>query len=159
MVTSANRRVKSKYFMPLYWTIDSRARLVSARAEGEVSLNDALRLLEAISGASALPYCKLFDNRAGTSSMSGEELLTLCVKIRSYHGQGPMGPLAVVATPDQTVIFARLLGVLAAADRRMKVFDSLRQARKWIDDQDCEPVARVPGSGDTRAESPVDILA
>jgi hypothetical protein len=141
--------------MPLYWTIDSRACLVSAKAEGDVSLDHALRLLEAISGACALSYRKLFDNRAGMSSMNGEELLTLCVKVRSYHARGPMGPLAVVATPDQTLIFARLLGVLAAADRRMKVFDSLRQARKWIDDQDCAPVAHLPAPAKARVETAV----
>src|SRR5260221_13387842 len=128
--------------MPLYWMIDSKARLVSTRAEGEVTLAHALRHLEAIAGACALSYRKLFDARAGTSPMSGEEILTLCVKVRSYHAQGPMGPLAVVATPDQTVVFARLLGVLAAADRRMKGFDSLRQARRWVDDED-----HLPGVG------------
>lgn len=119
--------------MPLYWTIDSRARLISARAEAEVSLEHALELLEAISGASALSYRKLFDGRSGTSAMSGEELLTLCVRVRSYHAQGPMGALAVVANPDQTLLLARLLGALAAADRQMKVFDGLRQARGWLD--------------------------
>jgi hypothetical protein len=39
------------------------------------------------------------------------------------------------------------------------VFESLRQARKWIEDQDCEPVAHVPGTVDTRADAPVDSLA
>jgi hypothetical protein len=132
--------------MPLYWTIDSRARLLSARAEGEVSLEQALELLEAASGASALSYRKLFDGRSGTSSMSGEELLALCVKLRSYHVQGPMGALAVVANPDQTWIFARVLGALAAADRPMKVFEGLRQARGWLDGQ-----ANLP---DRNAEDP-----
>ena len=41
----------------------------------------------------------------------------------------------MVGTPEQTVIFARLLGALASADRRMKVFTSLRQARHWLDKQ------------------------
>ena len=139
--------------MPLYWTIDSKARLVSTRAEGEVTLTHALRLLEAIAGACALPYRKLFDARAGTSPMSGEEILTLCVKVRSYHAQGPMGPLALVATSDQTVVFARLLGVLAAADRPMKVFDSLRLARRWIDDQDHVPVVGIPAAGDAHVDT------
>ena len=33
--------------MPLYWTIDSKARLFTGVAEGNVTLNDAIDLLEA----------------------------------------------------------------------------------------------------------------
>jgi hypothetical protein len=121
--------------MPLYWTIDSRARLITARAEGDVSLADALALLEAMSGACALSYRKIFDGRAGAASLTGEEILALSAKIRSYHEQGVMGALAMVATPDQTQRFARVLGALATADRPMKVFSEFRQARKWIDAQ------------------------
>ena len=121
--------------MPLFWTIDSRSRLILAKAEGEVSLPDARRLLGAVSGANALSYRKLFDGRGATWSMSDQDLLTLCVEVRSYHQRGPMGALAVVATPDQTLVFARLLGALATADRPMKVFEGLKQARRWIDDQ------------------------
>lgn len=128
--------------MPIYWTIDSRERLLSVRAEGEVSLVDALALLEAMSGANALSYRKLFDGRTATSSMSGDEILTLCAEIRAYHAKGgPMGALAVVATPEQTGLFARLLGALAAANRRMKVFDSVRQARGWLEGQ-ADPASR-----------------
>ena len=122
--------------MPLHWTIDSQARLLSARAEGDVSLSDALELLEEMSGASALGYRKLFDGRAGSSTMSGEELLTLCARIRSYHAEGgPMGALAVVATSAQTWLFARLLGALAAADLPIKMFENDRSARRWIREQ------------------------
>ena len=44
-----------------------------------------------------------------------------------------MGALAIVATGEQTMVFARLLGALASAKRPIKVFDSPRQARNWID--------------------------
>jgi hypothetical protein len=39
----------------------------------------------------------------------------------------------MVGTHEQTVRFARLLGALASADRPIKVFTSLRQARTWLD--------------------------
>jgi hypothetical protein len=119
--------------MPLYWTIDSRERLFTGVGEGEVTLDDAISLLEALEGAKALPYRKLFDGREVHSAMTSEELLALCAKIRSYHGQGPVGALAMVGTHEQTVRFARLLGALASADRPIKVFTSLRQARTWLD--------------------------
>ena len=54
--------------------------------------------------------------------MTGEELLALCVRIRAYHEQTPIGALAIVCTPEQTIEFARLLGALAAADRPIRMF-------------------------------------
>ena len=125
--------------MPLYWTIDSKARLFSAVGEGEVNFAQAVALLDALSGSGALTYHKLFDGRAVTSVMSIDEILAVCVKIRSYHSQGAMGALALVATDAQTVLFARLLGALASAKRPIKVFASPRQARNWLEDQERLP--------------------
>lgn len=121
--------------MPLYWTIDSKARLFTGVAEGDVSLSDAIEFLEAMAGAKAMAYRKLFDGRAAISTMTPDELLSLCAKIREYHEQGMMGALALVATPEQTVVFARLLGALASAKRPIKVFPTVRQARNWIEEQ------------------------
>ena len=121
--------------MPLYWTIDSKARLFTVVAEGDVSMGDALGLLEAMAGAKAMSYRKLFDSRAAAPRLSSDELLSLCGRIRSYHEQGMMGALAIVATAEQTTVFARLLGALASAKRPIKVFDSPRQARNWIEYQ------------------------
>lgn len=41
----------------------------------------------------------------------------------------------MVATPEQTVRCARLLGALAAADRPMKMFTDLNKARSWLGQQ------------------------
>ena len=121
--------------MPLYWTINSKARLFTGVAEGDVTMGDAIDLLEAMEGAKAMSYRKLFDGRDATPSMSPDELLSLCARIRSYHDQGMMGALALVATAEQTMIFARLLGALASAKRPIKLFETPRQARNWIEDQ------------------------
>lgn len=118
--------------MALYWTIDSRAQLFTAVAAGEVSCSDAMNLLEVMAGAKALSYRKLFDGRGAISTMTPDEVLQVCAKIRSYHDQPGLGALVVVATPEQTVVCARLLGVLAAGDRPFKVFTSLQEARKWL---------------------------
>src|SRR5215212_1678257 len=119
-------------FMPLYWTIDSKERLFTGSGEGEVTFADAMALLDALAGAKALSYRKLFDGRAVQSSMTGEELLAVCFRIRAYHEQGPVGALAIVCTPEQTVEFARLLGALAAAARPIKMFAGLQQAQTWL---------------------------
>ena len=121
--------------MPLYWTIDSKERLFTGSGEGDVTFADALSLLDALAGAGALSYRKLFDGRAVRSAMTGDDLLAVAAKIRAYHDEGPVGALAIVGTHEQFDTFARLLGALAAADRPMKVFTSLRQARTWLGDQ------------------------
>jgi hypothetical protein len=121
--------------MPIHWIIDSRAGLVSAVAEGCVSLGDAMTFLRTLSGAKVTGYRKLFDGRGGTSSMSAQELLMICVEIRGQHSLGKVGALAVVANPVQTEPFARVLGALALADRPMKLFDNPARARHWLDAQ------------------------
>jgi len=120
--------------MPLYGTIDSKERLFTGSGEGEVTLADAMELLDTLAGAGALSYRKLFDGRAVCSAITGDDLLAVAAKIRAYHEEGPMGALAIVGTHDQFDIFARLLGALAAADRPRKVFTSLRQAGTWLGD-------------------------
>jgi hypothetical protein len=52
--------------MPLHWIIDTRTELVSAVAEGDVSLGDAMAFLRTLSGAKVTAYRKLFDGRNGT---------------------------------------------------------------------------------------------
>ena len=121
--------------MPLFWIIDSRSELVSAVAEGDVPLADAMAFLRTLSGAKVTGYRKLFDGRAGTSSMSAQELLMVCAEIRSHHSLGKVGALAIIANPDQTEPFARVLGALALADRPMKLFESPTRARNWLDAQ------------------------
>ena len=57
------------------------------------------------------------------------------MEIRSHHSLGKVGALAVVANPEQTKPFARVLGALALADRPMRLFDSPTRARHWLDAQ------------------------
>jgi len=121
--------------MPLYWTIDSRAGLVSAVAEGDVSLADVMAFLRTLSGARVTHYRKLFDGRAGRSVMTAQELLVITAEIRSHHGLGKVGALAIVANPEQTGPFARVLGALALADRPMRLFDGPTRARNWLEAQ------------------------
>ena len=121
--------------MPLHWTIDSQLRTVDIVAEDDVTLADAMAFFDAIEGAAALPYNKLFDGRRGRPAMTAEELMAIVVRIRSQHGLSTMGALAVVASPEQAHYLARVLGAAAVADRPLKVFDELKAARRWFEAQ------------------------
>ena len=118
--------------MPIYWTINSRHQFVVVTAEGDVSRADADDYLDAIEGGGALAYRKLYDARAGNVVMNHDEMMEVAVRLRSYHHR-PVGPLAIVLSDDKAEAAARVLGILASADRPIKLFTSLAPARRWID--------------------------
>ena len=118
--------------MPVYWTIDSRQQLVVVTAEGDITHADAEEYLDAIEGGGAVAYRKLYDGRAGNLVMDHEEMMAIGARFRSYHHR-PVGALAVVLLHEQAEPVARMLGILASADRPLKLFTSLAPAQRWID--------------------------
>lgn len=119
--------------MPLHWTIDSRLKLFVVTAEGFVDFHEVSRMLDAMVGAGVHGYRKLFDGTGADTRMSPAEILSLGVRMRSLHASHPMGPLAIVIPEDKYYLIARVLGMLAAAKRPMRVFKDLEKARRWLD--------------------------
>jgi hypothetical protein len=119
--------------MPLHWTIDSQLKLFAARADGDITFADLNRMLDAMAGAQAHGYRKLFDGSQGDTQMSPGEFLSLGVRMRSIHATGPMGPLAVVLPANKYYLVARVLGILAAAKRPMRMFTDPDKARQWLE--------------------------
>jgi hypothetical protein len=119
--------------MPLHWTIDSRLKLFSVIADGQVDFDDVNRMLDAMAGAEAHGYRKFFDGSLGDTRMGPTEILGLGVRMRSVHATGTMGPLAIVVPDDKYYLVARVLGMLAAARRPMRVFKEPQKARQWLD--------------------------
>lgn len=118
--------------MPIFWTIDSRRELVVVTAEGDVTRADAEGYLEIVERSGALAYRKLYDGRAGNVAMDHDEMMAIAARFRSYHHR-PVGALAIVLLHDQAEQVARMLGILAAADRPLKLFTSVAPAQRWID--------------------------
>jgi hypothetical protein len=119
--------------MSLNWKIDPEARLITAIADGDVSRRDVETLLDEMASREAMTYRKLFDGSRGDTKMGPDDLLILGVRFRAFHAQGPMGPLAVVVPDDKAELVARVLGMLAAADRPMRVFRTPVPARRWLE--------------------------
>lgn len=119
--------------MSLDWTIDAETRLVVIVADGEVTRREMDILLDELIAKEALAYRKLFDGSWGDTSMTSEELLMLGVRFRAIHTQGRMGPLAVVVAEHKAELVARVLGMLAVADRPMRVFRAPALARRWLE--------------------------
>lgn len=119
--------------MSLDWTIDAEARLVVVVADGDVARGEIDALLDEMIAREALTYRKLFDGSRGDTAMTSEELLKLGVRFRAIHTQGRMGPLAVVVAEHKAELVAQVLGMLAVADRPMRVFPAPTQARRWLE--------------------------
>jgi hypothetical protein len=120
--------------VPLFWTFDSRARLATVVAEGAVTIDDIRAYVEAAAGARALGYRKLFDGRQGVFPASEYELIAAGAEFRRHDGF-EVGALAVVLTAAQTQQLVRLLAILAAARRPVRIFSSDRSARHWLETQ------------------------
>jgi hypothetical protein len=121
--------------MTLSWTIDPDKQLITAVAEGEVTRADMDAYLQAMAAAGAMTYRKLFDGSRGDTSMTPDDLLALGGVIRGNHRSGAMGPLAIVVPTSKMELMSRIIGMLAVADRPMRVFSETRPAVRWIEEQ------------------------
>ena len=119
--------------MPFFWKIDSRRRMLEIEAEGELGVDDCVQLVELVAGAQCLPYGKLMVVRGAVLAATHEELMRVIVLLREYHGQGPLGPLAIVTAPDRSLAHPQILGALGAANRPIRIFTSELRARRWLD--------------------------
>src|SRR4051812_27971605 len=122
--------------MPLRWKIDPDDRIVVVVADGQVCRAEVDRMLDDMVTAGALGYRKLFDGASGETAMSPMELLSLGIRMRSFHNQGPMGPLAVIVPAEKWGIIARVLGMLATARRPMRIFNDAPGAYRWLRSRD-----------------------
>jgi hypothetical protein len=120
--------------MPLYWVIDSRERLMTAVAEGGVSKDEANAYLDAMAGARAGSYRRLFDGSGGEPLMDNEDIMGLAVRMRGMQQGGKPGPLAIVMPRAKHEQFARMLGILAVPDRPIRFFSDPAAARAWLDE-------------------------
>ena len=127
--------------MALHWFIDSRERLIVVTAEGPVSRADIDGLLDAVTGAKALPYRKLIDATAGRFALGALDVLAIGARARSLHAS-PVGAVAIVLPgrlprddepEDAPTLVARLIGIVASAKRPLRLFKSVTAAKLWLD--------------------------
>ena len=126
-----------KYALPplmaFDWVIDSRKKLIIVSGEGEFTFAEVWDYLAAIAGANALTYRQLLDLSQAFTELTPAEAMELGVRMRMQHGQSVPGPVAVVMPRRQSDSVARLLGIMATAERPMRLFNEFEAAQQWID--------------------------
>lgn len=140
--------------MGLRWNINQERRLITVVASGDVTKEEFEAYLEVQAAADAIAYRRLFDGSAADTSMSPMALLGIGVKIKSFHDR-QVGPLAIVLPPDRAHVIARILGILATANRPMRIFHTVTEAQRWLDRLEYEPLPAPPG-GRRRAQEERD---
>ena len=119
--------------MPITWKILHDEKLVDARADGPVALQDIIDYLDAVVVANAQPYAKLFDAGTMQLKLSDNEIMELGARMSAYAGEyGEAGPLAFVATTLAVEGFAKRYLNVASVRRPAKLFKTAVQARAWL---------------------------
>lgn len=118
--------------MPIHWTIDSKATLLTAVAEGDITRPEFEAYLDMLDRAELHAYRKLFNGLHADTTMGTENILAMGVRMRASHQLHAVGPLAVVVAEDMVAMVSRVLGMLAAASRPMRIFHEVGPARDWI---------------------------
>lgn len=101
-------------------------------AEDEVTYGELVAMVDALRNSNAHGYRKLYDGARSLMRMTQEEVLMLGVRMRAEHERSTMGPMAAILPEADGEILARLLGMVALADRPFRIFVKIRPALKWL---------------------------
>lgn len=112
-------------------------RLVLVTAEGAVTLPDVEGYFDALIVAGAQPYAKLLDATKAAPRLSDADMMALGARMSAYvrDQNWPGGPAAfVVTTPTNREFVMRFIN-LTASPRQAMVFQTVDEARRWLDEQ------------------------
>ncbi len=118
--------------MPLTFKIDHESRFVTVNTEGLVTLDDILVYYEALVVQEAMAYPKLFDASDCDLRLNDDELMTLGAWVSAFAQHDPRGPIAILATTEDTENTMRRYMNLGGAKRAVKMFRSRTRALKWL---------------------------
>ena len=118
--------------MPLHWTLSHPQRLVIAIAKGEVQPQEVETYLEDIFAQGGGPYRKMFDVSQTETAFDETVLKGFAAWVRRRGAEGPIGPLAIVASSDESFRQAGVFADAATVDRPIKIFREQHEARRWL---------------------------
>ena len=123
--------------MPMRWTISHDERLVLATAEGPLGLLEIEAYFDALIVAGAQPYAKLFDGRSMDVRLTDDDVMAVGARMSAYvkDQQWTGGPAAFVVTTRTNREFIKRFINLTASPRQAKIFQTVDEARAWLDEQ------------------------
>lgn len=121
--------------MPVQYDIDHTKRFVGVRVHGVVVLQEILDYFDALVVQDAMPYPKLVDAREAEPHLSDADVMVLGARVSAYAAYDPRGPVAAVATDRQAGYILQRFMNLGSAQRPMRLFSSVDEAREWLEER------------------------
>jgi len=119
--------------VPIAWKILPDERMVVARADGAVTLNDIEDYLDAVVVANAQSYAKLFDAGAMELKLTDDEVMLMGARMSAYSSAfDTAGQLAFVATTLAVEGFAKRFLNVVSVQRPSKIFKTEEEAKAWL---------------------------
>ena len=121
--------------MPIHLDISHLDRVVIAVVIGGATVAEVSDLARRFAESGTRHYRKIVDTTAGFVETSDEaEVAAVAGYLRGEANGSSRGPLAFVVDPKLPQFFAERFVELTSAERPVKIFQSLRAARKWLDE-------------------------
>lgn len=118
--------------MPIVWGVNHAARLVSAKATGELGRTDIEEYLDGLAAAATLSFRKVLDMSDSRLALSSNDMEAIGVRIRSHESTGSMGRVAVIAGSDEVYDQIRQYESVVGAHRPLKIFRNADTAYAWL---------------------------
>jgi hypothetical protein len=120
--------------MPIHVRISHHDRLVVAVAHGTITAEEFQNAVREFLEQGALHYRKLIDVAAANSDADMARLKALLIGMRNVPQATQRGPLAFVVDGKRGDVVRELVSVTEESERPIRVFTSLHEARRWLDE-------------------------
>lgn len=120
--------------MPVEVTTNAMDRMIVAVASGDLTLEDLVELRQELVKADRLSYRKIVEVSTVTTALDEKALSGFATFLLRDKATTPCGPLAIVTTSADAGL-AHMFAHLTADKRPARVFRSIHEARRWLDEQ------------------------
>jgi hypothetical protein len=119
--------------MPLHMDIVPIQRLVVIVAHGEVTADDLANNVKDLIAAKVAHYAKIIDVSASHWVLTKEQIGAIAETLRGDPSSEMRGPVAFIVRPEDEG-FAHAFAGITEGDRPVRLFHSLHQARRWLEE-------------------------
>jgi hypothetical protein len=108
-------------------------RLVVIVAHGEVTADDLANNVKELMEAHVTHYAKIIDVSTSHWVLTKEQIAEIGDRLRGDPDSETRGPVAFIVSPDDEG-FAKLFSEVTVDDRPVRLFRSLHDARRWLEE-------------------------
>jgi hypothetical protein len=119
--------------MPLHMDIVPIQRLVVIVARGEVTSDDLANNVKELIAAKVAHYAKIIDVSTSHWVLTKEQIDAIAETLRGDPNGDMRGPVAFIVRPEDEG-FAHAFAGITEGDRPVRLFHSLHQARRWLEE-------------------------